>query len=78
MNNAVKREVDEVGGLAQADGEEHEGDEPSLRLGLAGDTLDGRATGEPVTDGCADRATAEGQPSADHGAGELNRLRGNC
>ena len=44
--------------------------QPALRLGLASHAGDGLAPGQAVTDGGADRAAAEGQTAADHGAGD--------
>ena len=47
--------------------------QPGLDLGLASDGLDGRAAGEAVTDGRADGAAAEGEPTADERAGDADR-----
>ena len=57
----------------QAHGEEHDGEQASLRLGLTGHTGDGLATGQAVTDGGANSAASQGQAAADHGAGQSSR-----
>src|SRR5664279_5399535 len=54
-----ERQVDEVRRFDQADGEEEQGLQLTLRFGLAGYALDQRATGKTVTNGCADCATTE-------------------
>src|ERR1700722_10656696 len=64
-------QVDEVHGLHQADGQEHDGEQPPLGLGLAGHAGDGLASGEAVADGRTDGAAAERQATPDHGAGPL-------
>ena len=48
----------------------------TLRLGLTGDALDQRATGQAVTDGGADGAAAEGDAATDEAAGGLDGLGG--
>jgi hypothetical protein len=45
-----------------------------LRLGLAGDALHERATGETVTDACADGAAAECEAAADKAARSFDSL----
>src|SRR3954453_19333229 len=65
-------EVDEVHGLDQADGQEEEGGQPTLRLRLAGDARDQVPTGHAVTDGGADGAAAERETTADEGARGLD------
>src|SRR5581483_11703208 len=67
-------EVDEVHRLDETDGEEEQGLETALGLRLPGDALDQRATGQAVTDGRADGATAEREATADETAGELDCL----
>src|SRR3954453_10797965 len=61
-------EVDEVGRLDQADGQEELTLQLSPRLGLPGDAADQRVTGDAVTDTGTDRAAAESQPAADETA----------
>jgi len=46
-----------------------------LGFGLAGDACDRLAAGQAVTDGCAHGAATEGQTTADHGSGQLDRIR---
>jgi hypothetical protein len=67
-------QVDEVHGLHQTHGEEHDRHEAALRLGLACNAVDGCATGKAVTDGGTDGATAHQQTTADHGACQLRGL----
>src|SRR5206468_6347375 len=67
-------EVDEVHRLDQAHRQEEQRLQPALRLGLPCDAGDELTTGKPVTDGGADRATAEGQAAADETAGQLDCL----
>ena len=64
----AEREVDEVHALDQADDEEHGRCEPSLRVGLTGDAVDGGVAGQAVTDCCADGTSAERQARGDHPA----------
>ena len=71
-------DVDEVGRFTEADDDEHQGHQPTLGLGLTGDAGDRLATGEAVTNGCADGAAAEREAAADHCACELNRLPPCC
>src|SRR3954453_409823 len=65
-------EVDEVRRLTQTDREEEQGHQATLRLGLASNARDRRATGEPVTDRGADGTTGEGEPTADQRTGGLD------
>src|SRR3954449_5878587 len=69
-------EVDEVHRLDQADRQEEQGLEAALRLGLAGDAGDQRATGQTVTDGRTDGTATERQPATDEATGQLDRLGG--
>ena len=61
----AEREVDEVHPFDQSDDQEHGHLQPALRLWLTGGSGDGRVTGETVTDGGADRATAERKSGGD-------------
>ena len=67
-------QVDEVHAFDQTDDQEHGRVQPALDLGLTGDAGDGLATGQAVTDGGADGATAEGETAAGEGAGQLDGL----
>src|SRR3954469_22577736 len=67
-------EVDEVHRLDQADRQEEQGLQAALRLGLTGDARHQRATGQTVTDGGTDGATAEGEAATDEATGQFDRL----
>src|SRR5438874_5494031 len=69
-----EREVDEVHRLDEANGQEEQGLQPALRLGLTGHALDQRATGQAVTDRGADRATAERDTTADETTHQFEAL----
>src|ERR1017187_371703 len=58
-------EVDEVHGFNEADDQEHGDAECAGCLGLARLPLDGCVAGQPVSDGCADGASAERDAGAD-------------
>src|SRR5579872_3930850 len=61
----TKSEVDEVHALDQSDDQEHRDLKASLRLGLTRGAGDRRAAGQTVTDGCADRSSAERESGGD-------------
>src|SRR6478609_7171995 len=73
-----EREVDEEHRLDQADRQEEDGLQTTLRLGLASNTLDVGRTGQTVTDTGADRTTGEGDTAADERTGELDGLISYC
>ena len=65
-------QVDEEHRLDQTDRQEEDRLQATLGLGLAGHALDVGRTGQAVTDAGADRATGEGQATADERAGRLD------
>ena len=64
----MKRQVDEVHGLDQTDGQEQDREELRPGLGLAGYAGDGLRAGQTVTDGRTDGTATEGEATADQGA----------
>src|SRR5215210_5543417 len=66
-------QVDEVHGLDEADRQEQDGEQLRPGLGLTGDAGDGLRAGQPVSDGRADGATAQGEATAYQCARGLDR-----
>src|ERR1039458_1544199 len=61
---------------AEADDEGHDGGEAPLGLRLGGGALDGGVASQPVTDGGADGAPAEGETGGDQRPGPDDRGSG--
>ena len=74
----AERQVDEVHPLDESDDQEHRHLQPSLRLRLTGGAGDGRVAGEAVTDGGADRATAECKSGGDQRSHLEQCMGGSC
>src|SRR5690349_15790634 len=66
-------QVDEEHRLDQTHGQEEDGLQAALGLGLASDALDVGRAGQTVTDARADGATREGDAAAHERAGQLDR-----
>ena len=73
-NRAMKTRLMKYIASHETHDDEHDREQPTLRLGLAGDAGDRLAAGQAVADRCADGAAAECEAAADHGAGQLDRL----
>src|ERR1019366_8955592 len=70
----AQHQVDEIHRLDQADDQEHDHGETPLGLRLAVGALDGGVAGQPVPDGGADGAPAEGETGSNQRPGQDDRV----